>query len=115
MKRILVVDDEKEYCDFFNNYLMSRGCIVDIAYDGLSAKDMITAKKYDYIFFDCNMPEMSGVELIKVIKERNPGARKVMISGYDLIDEDFVKNMECDAFLSKPISLEKIKELVKDV
>jgi len=113
-KRILVVDDEKECCAFFKDYLTKRGHLVDIAYDGLEAKDLLDKNTYDCIFFDCNMPELSGVELIKVIKEKNLKAMKIMISGYDLINEDFAKDSGVDIFLRKPISLETVKEIVEN-
>jgi len=113
-KKILVVDDEKECCQFFKQYLTKRGCSVDTAYDGLEAKGLLDVNRYDCIFFDCNMPELTGVELIKIIKEKNPQAKKVMISGYDLINEDFAKDSGVDIFLRKPFSLETIKEIVEN-
>ena len=113
-KRILVVDDEKECCHFFKQYLTKRGYSVDTAYDGLAAKDLLDKNTYDCIFFDCNMPELTGVELIKVIMEKNPQAKKIMISGYDLINEDFAKDLGVDIFLHKPFSLETVREIVEN-
>jgi len=114
VKRILVVDDEKECCQFFKQYLTKRGYSVDTAYDGLAAKDLLDKHTYDCIFFDCNMPELTGIELIKAIEEKNPEAKKVMISGYDLINEGFAKDAGVDIFLRKPFSLETIKEVVEN-
>jgi len=113
-KKVLVVDDEVDCCEFFNKYLTNHNCLVDVAYDGLRAKDLLDAKKYDIIFFDCNMPGLSGVELLEAIKEKNPKARRIMISGYDLINEDFAKDLGVDIFLSKPISLQDVKEIILD-
>ena len=113
-KKILVVDDEKECCALFKEYLAERGHSVDTAYDGLAAKDLLDKHTYDCIFFDCNMPELTGIELIKVIEEKNPKAKKIMISGYDLINEDFAKDSGVDIFLRKPFSLEAIKEVVEN-
>ena len=72
------------------------------------------ANKYDCIFFDCNMPELTENELIKIIKEKNPQAKKIMISGYDLINEDFAKDFGVDIFLRKPLSLETVQEIVEN-
>jgi len=113
-KRILIVDDEKEHCDFFTEYLTSRGYSLDVAYDGLNAKYLLECNIYDVIFFDCNMPELSGVELIKIIREKNPEAKAVMISGYELINEDFAKDLKVDKFLSKPVSLQKLREIIEN-
>lgn len=113
-KRILVVDDAEEQCQLFKAYFAICGCYVDVACDGLKAKDLLVRGKYDYIFFDCNMPELSGVELIKVIKERNPRAMKIMVSGYDLINKNFAVELGIDLFLQKPVSLQTIKEIIED-
>jgi len=113
-KNILVVDDEKDCCDFFKKFLDKHGYSVDIAYNGLQAKHLIEKNQYQYIFFDCNMPEITGVELVRIIDELNPKAKKFMISGYDLIKEEFAKDLGVDEFLEKPILLETIQKLLED-
>ncbi|MCX5698450.1 MAG: response regulator [Candidatus Omnitrophica bacterium] len=113
-KKILVVDDEKEWCYFLKEYLTRRGYSVDTADDGLKAKDLLAKQAYDCVFFDCNMPGLTGVELIKVIQEKSPQAKKIMISGYDLINEDFAKGLGVDIFLRKPFSLESIQEAIEN-
>lgn len=111
-KRILVADDEKDVCDFFKSYFEKRKFGVDIAYDGRRAADLLKAGGYGYVFFDCNMPELTGVELIKVIRETNPAAKAIMISGYDLINAEFARDLKVDMFLTKPISLKDIEAVL---
>ena len=111
-KKILVVDDEKECCEMLKDYLEARGHTIDTAYDGLQAKNLLDTKKYDFIFFDCNMPELSGIELVKVIKEKNPEAKRIMISAYEEIDEHFTKAIGVDLFLKKPFSLRAVEEVL---
>ena len=60
------------------------------------------------------MPELSGVELIDIINKYNPEAKKVMISGYELIDEDVAKDFGIDEFLRKPISQEDVVRLINE-
>jgi len=114
-KKILVVDDEKECCRSIQRYLIKRGYLVDIAYDGLEAEGYLDAHGYDCIFFDCDMPELTGIEFIKAIKKKNPEAKKIMVSGYELIDEEFAKNSGADIFLKKPFSLDIVNEIVEGV
>lgn len=111
-KRILVVDDEKDCCSFIDDYLTKRGYDVDVAYDGLQAKDLLGNNTYDCIFFDCNMPELTGIELVAVINKKNPHAKKIMISGYEGIDERFAKEIGIDIFLSKPIALKEVEKII---
>lgn len=110
--KILVVDDERECCDLFRNYFLKRGYTVDVAYDGVEADALLSIHVYDYIFFDCNMPGLSGIELLAVIKEKNPGAKRIMVSGYGLVDERFARQAGVDIFLRKPVSLEMIRGIV---
>lgn len=112
VKRILVVDDERECCDLFRHYFVKRRCEVDTAYDGLKASELLGVHQYDYIFFDCNMPEISGIELIKVIQEKNPRARKIMVSGYGWMDEKFARSAGVDVFLRKPVDLKALENIV---
>lgn len=112
-KKILVVDDEKECCALIRDYLTKRGYLVDVAGDGFQADDLLDENKYDVIFFDCNMPELSGIELVKIIDAKNPGARKVMISGYEGIDEKFAEEIGVDIFLSKPIALGNLEKVIR--
>ena len=113
IKKILVVDDEKDCCDTFHRFFTRRGHSVDVAYDGKKAKDLLEYNSYDYIFFDCNMPEISGIELVKFIDAKNPQARKIMISGYDGINKEFTDAINIDLFFKKPISLEDLKKVLE--
>ncbi len=113
IKKILVVDDEKDCCDTFHRFFTRRGHHVDVAYDGKKAKDLLEYNSYDYIFFDCNMPEISGIELVKFIDVKNPQAQKIMISGYDGINKEFTDALNIDLFFKKPISLEDIQRVVE--
>ena len=112
-KKILVVDDEQDCCDIFQRFFTRRGHDVDVACDGKKATSFLDDNIYDYVFFDCNMPEMSGIELVKVIEVKNPQARKIMISGYDGIDENFASAVHVDLFLKKPISLDDIQKVME--
>ena len=112
MKKILIVDDEKDFCAFMKDYLLKRDFAVDVVFDGREAKDLLEHNRYDYVFFDCNMPELSGVELAREIQKNNPVAKKVMITGYEHIDEHFSKEVGIDLLLTKPVSLKQIKEII---
>ena len=104
VSKMLIVDDERDHCFFMEDYFKRRGYSVDVAYDGQEAARMIGDNEYGFVLFDCNMPEMSGMELISIIDEKNPKAKKIMISGYEGIDKTFAENIGVDIFMSKPFS-----------
>lgn len=111
-KKVLVADDEKECCELFKDYLEKRNCKVDIAYDGLQAKTLLKQNEYDYVFLDFNMPWLTALELMEIVNEHNPRAKKIMITGYSDIDEGMAKHAGFDLFLRKPISFEDINSAI---
>ena len=113
-KRILVVDDDEACCELLKDYFMERNYIVDIVWDGVKAKGLLDKNQYEYIIFDYNMPVFSGVSLAKVMKEKNIQAKKILISGYDLVDDEIVKSLGVDTFLRKPFLLEDLAAIIKD-
>ena len=112
--KALVADDEKEFCIFLKSCLNRCNFDVDVAYDGLEAKDLLLKNDYNFIFFDCNMPGLSGVELAGVIRDSNLEAKKIMITGYGVVDEDFINQFGIDVFLSKPIYIKDIERVVQN-
>lgn len=108
--RILIADDEKNFVETVKERLsLSRSShVIDVAYNGKEALEMLRLKTYDVVFLDQNMPELSGVELVKYIKTNNPSSKAVIVTSYPAIDEFFAKNAGADDYLMKPV---KIKEL----
>ncbi len=83
--------------------------VVSIATDGEEAIQKVKKYSPDVVFTDIQMPVMNGLELVKIISEKYPTIRCVIISGHD----DFayvkgaLKNHVCD-YLLKPINLEEL-------
>ena len=63
----------------------------DLAFDGEKALRLIKLNGYDLVFVDHNMPELTGLELIKYIRENNLNTKIVMITGYPAIEGSVVK------------------------
>jgi len=110
--KILIVDDEAQISEALGRYLMRRSYEVDVAYDGLKAKELLKTNTYDCIIFDCNMPGLNGIELAKILKANNADTKRIMLSGYDLINEEFAKHLAIDIFLRKPISPSEIEQAI---
>ena len=111
--KILIADDEKAFCVLLTERFIQKGNHVECAYDGISALELIKANRYDIIFLDHNMPELTGMELVKYIKENNITARTVMITGYQEINEGFMKILGVDEYLTKPVKLTDIDAIIE--
>lgn len=88
---ILVVDDEKEIRDGLKNLLERDDYKVDTAIDGDDALEKIKGLKYQLVISDIIMPKMSGIELLKKIKNLSPFIEVIIITGHST----FERTLEC--------------------
>ena len=94
---ILVVDDEKDYCDVLKLILEDKGYSVDTCFNGQEALKAMEGKTYDIVISDLKMPVMDGYELLKAIKEKEYDAEVIMLTAYGTI-EKAVEAMKAGAY-----------------
>ncbi|MBU2540834.1 MAG: response regulator [Candidatus Omnitrophica bacterium] len=111
--RVLIVDDEKDFCLSFKDFLKSKAITADVAFDGDSARHLIESNTYSIIFFDYNMPGITGIDLPKIIKEHSPDAKKILVTGYDLVDAKLKELLGLDALLRKPVKLADLYRFIE--
>ncbi len=111
MASILIIDDNKLNLRLIRDMLSVSGHIVYTAESGKSALKMVAGIKLDLILTDIQMPEMSGVELMKSLKA-NPncqGIPIIAVTAYTMQDDKTkIINYGFDDYLSKPLTLEKL-------
>lgn len=116
-KRILVVDDDEMVLIALNELLKPEGYEVHTALRGAEALERLNQNEYDLLVLDIIMPEMDGLELCKRIREIE-GYQKtpIVFLTAKSQEEDKVKGLEAgaDLFLSKPISPDKLLEIISD-
>jgi len=110
---LLVADDNQEAAELIQKRLMKKGHKVDIAFDGRKALDLIKVNAYEMVFLDHDMPEITGLELIKYIKENGFKAKTVMITGYPEMEGFAAHDFGADEYLVKPVNLTDIEALIE--
>jgi len=110
--KILIADDEKDIVEILKGRLIKKGHYIDIALDGERALEFIKTNKYDLAFVDHNMPEITGLELIKYIKQNKISTKTVMLTGYAEIEDFAAKQVGADEYITKPVSLKDIENIV---
>ena len=116
-KYILLVDDDKDTIFTFELYLKSIGYTIVSFVNPVEALDYFNKNFADcsLVITDFGMPKMSGIDLIKKIREtdRNYRIKIIVISATvknDIMDyNDKFLNLKIDKFLEKPLSLEELK------
>ncbi len=111
--KVLIADDEEDICRLLSEYVASRGGAADIAADGKMALEYINSKRYDFVFLDCNMPELTGIELAGYLKDLKAAPKIVMMTGYGPMDKEFAKAAGVDFYLPKPILLKDVSRILK--
>jgi DNA-binding NtrC family response regulator len=111
--RILVVDDELTVCKSIRKVLVREDCEVDMALSGEEALRKETDEPYDVMIVDLMMPGLSGMDLLKLLKARNPKARIIMVTGYPTM-RNTLQAMQLGAmdFLPKPFLPTTLRNLV---
>lgn len=112
--RILIVDDELIVRESLVGWLKKTGHEVDSAPGGHSALEMMRRGDYDLVFLDIKMPDVSGLTVLKKIKETFPHALVVMITAFGSV-ETAIEAMKsgADDFLIKPFDPGGLKLLVE--
>ena len=99
--KILVVDDDENIRNTMKTILEDEGYIVDLAATGSEAIQKTKKTAYNIALLDIRLPDMEGVELLKLIKDTVPRTRKIMVTGYPSMQNAIAAlNKNADAYLS---------------
>lgn len=93
-----------------------KGYRVATARDGTEAIEMVKERHYDIIFMDVRLPDMNGVETYEHVKQIDPRATVIMMTGYS--EEDLVKraiSQGAYTCINKPYDMERVIALVEDI
>ena len=100
---ILVVDDEKEFCEFLRILLESKGYKVEEAHDGVEALAKLEQEPFDLILVDVRMPRMDGLELVRRVKETRKDVVVIMMTAYASLEGAFeAVRHDVSDYLTKP-------------
>ena len=114
LRKILIVDDEPALRQSMRQALQADGRRIDLAGSGEEAIRLEAENGYAVIVADLMMPGLSGLDLLRTLKERGSRARLILISGYPTIAAatQAVK-MGAFEFLAKPFMPAEIRVLVE--
>lgn len=108
--RILVVDDEESIREFLEIMLKKEGYEITLAEDGQKAIDLLAKKSFDMIISDLQMPNVTGIELLKHVRDSYPDIVFMMITAFGTT-ETAVDAMKMGAYdyLTKPFKIDEVR------
>ena len=115
-RTVLVIDDERGFCDVVSVILESQGYEVHQAYQANDAFGMLAETVPDLILTDLMMPEVDGLSLIRRLRETPSWAQipVVMVSAHSEPEiQESAKEAGADGFITKPFSASELRAMVR--
>ncbi|WP_237154194.1 response regulator [Oryzibacter oryziterrae] len=115
-KTVLIVEDNELNMKLFHDLLEAHGYRTVQTRNGIEALDLARTHKPDLILMDIQLPEVSGLEVTKWLKEDDDlrSIPVVAVTAFAMKgDEERIRQGGCEAYISKPISVAKFVETVR--
>ncbi len=112
--RILIVDDEETFRESLQRVLQKEGFEVETAASAEHAKEVIAEKVCDVVVSDIILPGASGLECLKICRERNPNLIVIFMTAYATI-ESAVEAIRAGAYeyIVKPVRHDEFVSLIR--
>jgi DNA-binding response OmpR family regulator len=109
--KLLIIEDNQEILAGLYNFLTKRNFHVATASDGLEGLKMFETEKqgYDLVITDLVMPNISGIGVISIIKEKYPGTPVIAITGMGEHPEALAVEANADVVIEKPFDLAELE------
>ena len=116
-KKILVIDDNEDVLRTITQYLEQKDYRITAASNGLEALKICETEKggFDLIVTDLVMPNISGVAIISIVKEKYPKVPVIAITGWGEHPEALATEAKADIVLEKPFELDEFNNIIKDL
>ncbi len=114
--RVLVIDDEAKFCQIVSSFLQARGYEVASAMNSGEALVQLEQFRPDVVLMDVVMPGLSGLELLKLVRERPFPPRVIMVTATD--EEQVAQQAMQDgaeAFMVKPVNFDALAQVISRI
>ncbi len=114
--RILIVDDDKQICDYMQTLLESDGFHVKTASDPTLVEDDVRTGEYHVIILDLMMPKLDGIEVLRRIRSIDKDIAVIIFTAHPNLDSA-VASMKLDAvdYIKKPFNVDEFREVLARV
>lgn len=112
--RLLLVDDDKEVLRLLRDMIRLSGHKVIATHDGQEALKIIETEEIDVVLTDLGMPVVSGWEIAKRAKQKNPAMPVILLTGWGVqYEKEDLADQGIDMVLSKPLGYDKLQEVLQ--
>ncbi|WP_419785257.1 response regulator [Pseudodesulfovibrio sp.] len=113
-EKVLLIDDEEEFLSTLSERMELRGMNVNTASTADSAVQALDSGDFDAIVLDLQMPDMNGIEMLKVIRKNHPDMQVILLTGQATLEAG-IEAMKLGAmdFMEKPADINALTEKIK--
>jgi len=115
-KLVLIVEDNELNMKLFHDLLEAHGYDTLATDDGMTALDLVRRHKPDLVLMDIQLPEVSGLEVTRWLKD-DPELNAIPVIAVTAFamkgDEEKIRNGGCDDYIAKPISVQRFISVVR--
>lgn len=108
MNRLLLIEDDAEISEMLESYLVSQGFEIYAAFDGIQAVQMFQERAYDLILLDLMIPRLSGMEVMKKIRQTSTVPIIIMSAKDTDSDKSLGLGLGADDYITKPLSVTEL-------
>lgn len=114
MQHILIIEDEPGIYNFLKQGLEEEGFKITIASDGKQGIELFHSRKLDLILLDWMLPKMNGIDVCKVIREKDTEVPILFLTAKDTVQET-IEGLQSGAndYIKKPFSFDELLERIK--
>jgi len=113
-RKILVVDDEQDICDFVKNFFQERGYDVFTASSGDEALTIVKTNRPELILLDIKMKGMDGIATLRHLKDIDKNLKVIMVTALDDQEKmDEACRLGACEYITKPLVLDHLEQTVE--
>jgi DNA-binding response OmpR family regulator len=114
--KLLLIEDEPMLSKSVAKGLRKRGYTVDCAFDGAEALELYELNSYDLLILDLNLPKISGMEVLRQIRQKDDAMRILILSARNT-PEDKIGGLDagCSDYLTKPFDFGELEARIRSL
>lgn len=113
-EKVLIIDDEQEFTEALAERMTNRGMTVSTSSSAIEGLQSVEEESFDVVVLDLQMPEMDGIETLKILKKKKPELQVILLTGHATVEKG-IEAMKLGAMdlLEKPADMTTLTEKIK--
>jgi DNA-binding NtrC family response regulator len=113
-EKVLIIDDEQEFTEALAERMTNRGMTVSTSSSAIEGLQSVEEQSFDVVVLDLQMPEMDGIETLKILKKKKPELQVILLTGHATVEKG-IEAMKLGAMdlLEKPADMTTLTEKIK--